>query len=223
MQFDDTMSFLHVIKNQWNRLFPSAQARVFRRWKNDRGEKLRYEYPLGEDSVVFDVGGYEGEWSEEIAARYHPTIHIFEPVTEYADALKKKFAGNAKIFVHDCGLSNKNGSAEIVLDNNGSSLYIHGAKREQITLVEASGFILHNKIERIDLMKINIEGGEYDVLENLIETGVAQRIKNIQIQFHHFVPNAKMRMEKIHTALRKTHRPTYHYEFVWENWEKITT
>ena len=77
-----------------------------------------------------------------------------------------------------------------------------------------------NKIERIDLMKMNIEGGEYDLLDHLIETGFIRNIENIQVQFHDFVPEAKQRMMKIQKELSKTHRLTYQYIFVWENWRR---
>ena len=68
-------------------------------------------------------------------------------------------------------------------------------------------------------MKVNIEGGEYDLLEGLIENGLTARIRNIQVQFHDFVPNAYERMKNIQLSLSKTHKITYQFEFVWENWE----
>ena len=34
------------------------------------------------------------------------------------------------------------------------------------------------------LMKINIEGGEFELLERLLETRLISRIENIQVQFH---------------------------------------
>jgi len=44
--------------------------------------------------------------------------------------------------------------------------------------------------------------------------------KNLQIQFHDFIiDNANERMENIQTQLAKTHKITYQYKFVWENWE----
>jgi hypothetical protein len=42
---------------------------------------------------------------------------------------------------------------------------------------------------------------------------------NIQVQFHDYTPDAAERMKKIQRALKKTHRTTYSFEFVWENWE----
>ena len=69
-------------------------------------------------------------------------------------------------------------------------------------------------------MKINIEGGEYDLLEHFLESGFIKNINNIQIQFHDFIPNAEERMKKIQYELEKTHSLTYQYPFVWENWQR---
>jgi cellulose biosynthesis protein BcsQ len=83
-----------------------------------------------------------------------------------------------------------------------------------------SGIFLQEKdIKRIDLMKINIEGCEYNLLECLIGIGFIKNIKNIQVQFHDFVEDAEKRMMEIQKNLQKTHYLTYQYPFVWENWE----
>ena len=69
------------------------------------------------------------------------------------------------------------------------------------------------------MIKINIEGGEYEVLEALLESGMISIFKNLQIQFHDFIiDNASERMENIQVQLAKTHKITYQYKFVWENW-----
>ncbi|MDA8326743.1 MAG: hypothetical protein M0033_11065, partial [Nitrospiraceae bacterium] len=60
----------------------------------------------------------------------------------------------------------------------------------------------------------------YDLLDHLIETGVVNQIGNIQVQFHDFAPNAESRMSDIQRKLALTHKLTYQYRFVWENWER---
>ncbi len=73
---------------------------------------------------------------------------------------------------------------------------------------------------KIELLKLNIEGGEYELLESLLENDCITYFKNIQVQFHDFLfDNAKERMTKIQEQLSKTHELTYQYEFVWENWK----
>jgi hypothetical protein len=106
----------------------------------------------------------------------------------------------------------------ILLARDSSSLFKQGGQSEEITLMSAADFIRDTGIQNIDLMKINIEGAEYDLLEHVIETGFIRCIKNIQVQFHDFVPNAEQRMKSIKTRLEHTHSLTYQYPFVWENW-----
>ena len=68
-------------------------------------------------------------------------------------------------------------------------------------------------------MKINIEGGEFDLLDQLIKSKLVTRIDNIQVQFHNFFDNSKDRREGIRKQLKQTHYLTYDYYFVWENWK----
>ena len=88
--------------------------------------------------------------------------------------------------------------------------------------VRAADFIAGQSISRIDLMKINIEGGEYDLLEHLIDSGVIGAIADVQVQFHDFVPHAEKRMEEIQRRLSETHELTWQYKFIWENWKLKT-
>ncbi len=206
----------NVLRNKLKKQNPAMVS-----WKNDKVETtLRYNYDLNNKSIVFDVGGYHGQWAKEIFLKYQCNIYIFEPIKLFYEIIKEKINANNKIFVYNYGLSNKNEMTEISLEDNSSSLYKKSKKSMLVELKNITDFIKENKIMQIDLVKINIEGGEYDLLEELIRTGDILKIKNIQVQFHDFVANAKQRMANIQKKLKKTHHATYQYEFVWENWEK---
>lgn len=200
---------------------PEQEKRVLP-WFAMNGDKtLRLQYDLNPSSVVFDIGGYEGQWSSDIAAMYNCNIFIFEPVDEFAEKIKIRFAKNNKIHVFDHGLSGMDARKEIALAQDGSSTHKEGNKIE-IQLVDIVAFMKDNGIHEVDLMKINIEGDEYDLLDRLISSGKIKYIRNIQVQFHDFVSGALERMNHIKMDLSKTHKTTYQYEFVWENWERIT-
>ncbi|MES2278858.1 MAG: FkbM family methyltransferase [Bacteroidota bacterium] len=185
------------------------------------GEQLRYNYILNETSLVFDLGGYEGEWAAEIYSRYRSKIYLFEVYMPFAQLIEKRFQYNPDISIFMFGLSSVNGLSKISLDENSSSIHKQTALMADIELVEATSFLKKHNITVIDLIKINIEGAEYDLLEHLIANGYHQIIKNLQVQFHNFVPDAAARMEKIREQLSATHRVTYQFDFVWENWELI--
>jgi len=201
-------------------VFPDSRiARVVDYKKNKGDTTLRLNYPLSASSLIFDVGGYEGQWAQNIYNRYQCQIHIFEPVKKFAEQIKHKFKDNQKIFVYDFGLGGANKNTKIVLSQDGSSTQKTKGIKEIVNIIKISDFIKNNNLEYIDLMKINIEGDEYDLLDDLIASGLITIVKNVQVQFHNFVPNAKERMEKIQNELTKTHHLTYQYKFVWENWE----
>ncbi len=43
-------------------------------------ESMRHDYPLSNKAVVFDVGGYRGEWAQIIYDRYKCEVYCFEPI-----------------------------------------------------------------------------------------------------------------------------------------------
>lgn len=201
----------------------SLKALRFKPWFNDDGDKThRLQYDLKENSVVFDLGGYEGEWAGQIFCLYNCGIYIFEPYEEYCKNIQHKFLHNSRITIFSYGLSKTSGSAKLALADNSSSIFIESENSVDVKLVCAHEFFNHHSILKIDLMKINIEGGEYDLLDHLIETGDVKMISNIQVQFHDFVPDAESRMNSIQADLCRTHELTYQYEFVWENWKLKT-
>jgi len=189
------------------------------KWYRDNGDKtLRINYPLSAKSIVFDVGGYHGDWAQDIYCYYGSVIHIFEPVKEFMDIIKQKFNSNPAIRINQFGLSGHTASEKIFLAEGSTSMIKESGESKTVRLVKASEYINQNKISHIDLLKINIEGGEYELLEHLIKIGFIKNITDIQVQFHNFTPDAESRMKAIQKELSKTHKLTYHYPWVWDNW-----
>lgn len=193
-------------------------------WFAAKGDKtLRLDYDLNENSIVFDLGGYHGSWAADIYCKYGCFVHVFEPSIEFANLISNRFSHNKRITINECGLSNANLRVNLSREDDRSSIYEQGSSKdggkvEEIVLVDAVEFFREHNITHIDLMKINIEGGEYDLLDHLISNSLHLMIRNIQVQFHDFVPDAANRMKAIQEKLGKSHSTTYQYEFVWENW-----
>lgn len=79
---------------------------------------------------------------------------------------------------------------------------------------------MENGIDHIDFMQMNIEGGEYDILEWLIESGNIKRICVLQVQFHNRKEiDSKKRMQSIQAELEKTHTLEWAFRpYVWDRW-----
>jgi FkbM family methyltransferase len=200
-------------------MFPTEHDREISRWWSTGGdEKFRYDYELNSDSFVIDLGGYKGQWASDIYSRYNCRLLIFEPVKVFAEKIKERFRRNPKIEVYCLGLGKNRRKDVIFLDDDGSSTHKNSKKREAIEIEDAVEFFEKKKIMNVDLMKVNIEGGEYELMPRLLESGLVKRIKNIQIQFHYIGQESDVYMREICKELEKTHTPTYQYKYVWENW-----
>ncbi len=196
------------------------QSERVKPWFEIGGDRtLRLNYDLNEKSIVFDLGGYEGQWASDIYSKYRPKIYVFEPMPEYAKNIKERFKKNPDIKTFIFGLSNEDKKISLTVDGDASSGIKESDNAIEAELKKAATFIDNLGVNKIDLMKINIEGGEYDLLDHLIETGWIKNIDNIQVQFHDFFDEAEGRMKKIQAQLKKTHKITYQYPFVWENWK----
>jgi len=221
------MNLLQKIKNKITIAFRRDVMRdhfllEIRRWFRDNSDGLhRLDYPLDHDSIVFDLGGYHGDFAEAVYKKFGCKVFIFEPVPDFHLKCVERFRGNRNIHCLNYGLSSSDGFLDISLAENASSFALNKkqglTKRVQVrSIVDC---IKELGIDRIDLIKINIEGGEFDVLPAIIQSGDITKIKYLQIQFHNFIVNAFQRREDIRVGLAITHDEMWNYDFVWESWK----
>lgn len=178
-------------------------------------------YPLSEQSVVMDIGGFRGSWTASILEKYNPTVHLFEPIQTFYDACKFRFSGRPNVKLWRIGLSDSFGEVEVTRNEMHSSQFTGDrANVETIWLADICKYMDELGLQSVDLASLNCEGGEYKVLQRLIESGYIRRFKNIQIQFHDFYPNARKLRDEIRAKLSETHRERFNYPWTWESWER---
>jgi len=213
----DFQQFWHAAK----RRITDRQAAMVDKWYREGGESTRrLDYPLTCESIVFDVGGYQGNFTRDIVARYDPHVYVFEPVSEFCELLVMKFRPNPKVRICNYGLADRDVVSQMTLSEDGSTIYKPSKIKITIQLRDICTVVRERDINRIDLIKINIEGGEYVLLRRMLETELVAICQDIQVQFHHFYPNSRRLRSEIRRALQETHFLTYDYPFVWENWRK---
>ena len=183
-------------------------------------EQIRYEYDLNKNSIVFDVGSHLGVFTKGIFDKYHCNIYAFEPIKIFFEEAKKKFDSN-KIKLFNFGLLNRNYETKMRNIGYSSGLFNDNRKGENIVIKDILEIV--KNIDSIDLIKINIEGGEYDLLKHILNNGDITIFKNIQIQYHIQVKdkrqniNSKGKKEEITNRLKQTHLLEWQFP-VWESW-----
>tara|TARA_Y100001968_G_C19371165_1_gene725202 strand:- start:563 stop:1411 length:849 start_codon:yes stop_codon:yes gene_type:complete len=146
--------------------------------------------------IIFDVGANKGIYSQIVLKRCPDSfIYAFEPIPFVFSLLKDSLGESSKVKIFQSALSNKEG--EIILfydkenDGNTSAVRgvqdsIHGLKSyEEVSAktMRLDQFCTSNKINYIDLLKIDVEGFESIVLEGAHSLIVSKKIKVIQVEY----------------------------------------
>lgn len=150
---------------------------------------------LRPDSVVVDVGlGEDISFSTSLIDRYGCSVHGFDPTPRAIEYVEK--IANPKFHLHKYGVAAKSGSASFYLPNN--KLHVSGtlapsmhtgSSQIEVQLVTLDGVMDAIGADRIDLLKIDIEGAEYELLMDEGFARHAPRIQMLCIEFHHRWPN----------------------------------
>jgi len=143
------------------------------------------EWPLNQDSVVVDVGGYIGRWALQIAERYQPRLYVFEPQPWAAEVCRAALGERAIVEGYGLGIRNAN---EIMhrWETDGCSFVYYYTTGPQHTgeMREIGETFRKLEITHIDLMMMNIEGYEYSLIPHMLGHGILP--DRLMVQFHNF-------------------------------------
>lgn len=204
-------------RNPWKGVFYDAFAQFRAEKGTDRLSDLSF---LKDGDVVLDFGGFHGEWTALALSFAHVTSHIFEPHPAFFDRLQRRFAEMSNVHVHNFALAAEDGQM-FLSDAGDASSSVNSAERSLAApVVSVDRFFADTGLDEVALAKINIEGGEYDLLPALADAGLMPRIARLHVQFHLFAPEFVARREAVREALQRTHDCIWQYPFVWEEWQR---
>jgi FkbM family methyltransferase len=176
---------------------------------------------LDETAVVVDIGAYTGEMVTTVRELYGCRVHAFEPSPSSVDTLRSTFADDDRVTVHPYGLGAADAVLGLELGGPGSSLHgtpDGGGPTVEVDVRDAVTVFRELDLDRIDLLKVNIEGAEYDLLDRLIAAGVLDRVRYVVVQFHEWHPGAHRRRRRIRRALHRSHDLVWDFPWIWEMW-----
>lgn len=140
---------------------------------------------LKPDALVLDCGSHRGEFADEILQEESVTVHGFEANPDLFDALPK--VKNTCFFHKAIGGEIGTVTFNLQEPECGSVRFTGGGN----STVSVSAITLEEHcrvegIERVGLLKLDIEGSELDVLEKT-SSEFLSRIDQITVEFHDFL------------------------------------
>lgn len=181
-------------------------------WQENKLEYKRYDYPLCPSDTVLDLGSYQGEFARKINDMYGCHVVCVEP-TDAITGLQR----NGAFTIINKAVSTYTGRMRF-----GGLFYYTSAYQDGYSWRDFDCIDVNDVFDReYALVKINIEGSEYEVLRHLLDNDKLKLAKNLQIQFH-FIEGRDCCKEyrEIAERLCDTHRLQWHSGFVWESWER---
>lgn len=154
------------------------------------GWKIRRD-SLDAESVVVDVGiGEDASFSVSIVEKYGCVVHAFDPTPRAIAYVRGLNDDRLRLF--ELGLGPTAGRAAFFLPNDeacvsGSlSKEAHlGRARIDVEMVALAQVFERLRCDRIDLLKLDIEGTEYEVIESADFRRCAPAIGQLCVEFHH--------------------------------------
>lgn len=144
--------------------------------------KIFKKLNLFNDSIFIDIGAHEGIFSYYFLDKFNCNIEIYEPNKNLYSILVKRFTKYKNVKLFNLAVSNKNGNEKLYLhkkSNKNNHFFFDQSssleknknnvdtKKFQIIKTVNIKEIL-DKHEFIDIIKIDIEGHEYKILNTLL-------------------------------------------------------
>jgi len=142
----------------------------------------RYSHLL-ENKVIFDIGSNLGYFSRVVAESIpYKQIHLFEPCQKYHDESKKLLSRFDNISFSNVAVGSENSKSTLYKDRTDSNPgwntllkrdpmqaegFYNNLIPEEVSVVRLDDF--YKDVERVDFIKIDVEGWERHVLEGAFE------------------------------------------------------
>jgi len=148
---------------------------------------------VDERSVVYCFGvGLDTSFDEELIARRGVTVHAFDPTPRSIEWLKSRATSDHFVF-HAWGIADFDGTAKFYPPTNPthtSHTIVPSGSRAgagiDVRVLRLQTTMQRLGHERVDVLKMDVEGAEYSVLKDVLASGVP--VGQILIEFHHHRP-----------------------------------
>ena len=131
-------------------------------------------------SIIFDIGANRGQVTAKYIALFPAAkVYAFEPFPASIEIFKEKFGGNGKVFSFQKAIGEKPGNRKFFVNRNvdtnsllkpqkmglSSDGQVDNVSTMEVDVWTIEDFCSNNSIDHIDILKMDIQGGELDALK----------------------------------------------------------
>lgn len=193
------------------------------RYLRSRGH---YFEGLKTGDVAIDCGANIGDVTAKMAAG-GATVYAFEPHPEAFAHLARRFKNDSRVTCVPKGVWDHEDKIKLYLHQNdqadpvkwsvGASILayksnVNSANYREVEVVDLASVV--RGLGHVKLIKLDVEGAEYDILQRLIASGAINEIEMVLVETHHHkVPELIPSAEKLMATINQAHIKNIHLDW----------
>lgn len=141
-------------------------------------------------------------------------VHNFEPNAYLHAILASKYRNNPRVILNKVAVSDKNGKTKFLLHDatsQGNCIALDnlqvGATQEydEVLVIDLVDYIAKNILpRRIFMLKLDVEGAEFDIMEKIIATKLYEKIDYIACETHErYFKDGKAKIQNLREKIKQ--------------------
>ena len=191
-------------------------------------EQKVYEkfFTVEENDIVFDVGASVGPFTYTLKDKNPQKIYCFEPHKELFKTLKENVESDNTILINKA-IGSIDGTQQLAgLFNEQFVETCEGENIQEVETITFKSFIEQNNIDKIDFLKTDCKGGEYDIFNDENLPWIKKNVKKIVGEWHLSTPELQDKFRHFRDTYLRDFPNHEVYSFdevdikwsVWDDW-----
>jgi FkbM family methyltransferase len=200
------LSFRLILHNVFDRCFCKHWSDIERLGQNSGWHVKTSEFDAA--SIVYSAGvGQDISFELAFSKRFGSRIHLFDPSPTGIKTMFSEANRAENIRFYPVGLAEESGELEFGepanLEEGSFTVANQNTKRVRFDCTSVADFMKAQGHDHVDLLKMDIEGSEYGVLDAILRDRMPVRM--ICCEFHHFLPGYSRLMTLRYVLKLKQH------------------
>jgi FkbM family methyltransferase len=162
---------------------------------------------VNEDDIVLDIGGNIGIFTLYSLYKRAKEVHVFEPGKKQYNAIIDNLSDTFKnLKINNVAVSKQTGIISFYENDastTSSTVFNNNSKTFPVPSITIEDYFKKQNLNKIDFLKIDCEGGEYEIIENISETFLKKKINKICLEYHIFNTSDNILLQNLIKKLDK--------------------
>jgi FkbM family methyltransferase len=155
------------------------------------------DYPKDKDLIYYDLGGFIGQTTANFIAAHNPAkATAFEPNPASIKGRHWNYVRRNGGKVINSAVGAKDGTVDFYMDSSKSVSQSCTAAKDKVSdindqtpvpvdVIDFSNYIAtRHRINQHTVVKMDVEGGEYEILSRMMKTGSLRNVDELRIEWH---------------------------------------